>query len=85
MDAEGFLREAETLQQTLVQERRCLHQNAEVGFALEHTVAFVKEELTAIGLTPTPCGKAGLVAHVGGKQTGKVFLLRADMDALPIR
>lgn len=85
MDAERFLREAEELQQTLVQERRCLHQNAEVGFALEHTVAFVKEALTAMGLAPTPCGKAGLVAQVGGKRTGKVFLLRADMDALPIR
>ena len=85
MDAERFLREAEELQQTLVEERRCLHRNAEVGFALEHTVSFVKEELTAMGLAPTPCGKAGLVAQVDGKQAGKVFLLRADMDALPIR
>ena len=38
-----------------------------------------------MGLQPVECGRAGLVALVGGKRPGKVFLLRADMDALPIR
>lgn len=31
------------------------------------------------------CGKAGLVAIAGGKKPGKVFLIRGDMDALPIK
>ncbi len=85
MAAETFLREAKQLGDEILRARRRLHQNAEVGFELEQTIAFVKDELTAMGLQPVDCGKAGVVALVGGKQPGKVFLLRADMDALPIR
>ena len=36
-----------------------------------------------MGYTVTECGKAGLITTVG-KPGGKVFLLRADMDALPL-
>ena len=38
-----------------------------------------------MGYAPESCGRAGLVALAGGKKPGKVFLLRADMDGLPIR
>ena len=38
-----------------------------------------------MGYEPMACGKAGLVALAGGKKAGKVFLLRGDMDALPIK
>ena len=38
-----------------------------------------------MGLSPVPCGKAGLSVTVSGDQPGKTILLRADMDALPIR
>ncbi|MDE7404678.1 MAG: amidohydrolase, partial [Lachnospiraceae bacterium] len=37
------------------------------------------------GYEPKECGKAGLVVLAGGKQEGKVFMIRGDMDALPIR
>jgi hippurate hydrolase len=83
MDSEEFLREAKGLKADLVRCRRALHQNPETGFALDKTVAFVKSELEKIGLAPMPCGKAGLVVTIG-KRGGKVIMLRADMDALPI-
>ncbi len=73
----------ETLEEELIKIRRYLHQNAEVGFELPKTTAFVTEKLSAFGYKPTPCGRAGVVATVGKGKT--VFLLRADMDALPIR
>ncbi len=82
---EEWLREAEQLFDILVEERRTLHRNAEIGFDLCQTVSFVKQELTAIGLQPVDCGRAGVTALAGGRKPGKVFLLRADMDALPIR
>jgi hippurate hydrolase len=45
----------------------------------------VKQELEKMGYEPIPCGKAGLVVLAGGKKEGKTFLIRGDMDALPIR
>lgn len=82
---EELLRQAEQIQDTVLRERRKLHQTAETGFDLTQTVAFVKNELTEMGLHPTDCGRAGIVALIGGKKPGKTFLLRADMDALPIK
>lgn len=80
-----LLEEAAQLQETVVLNRRYLHSHAETGFDLKNTQAFVKKALIDMGYEPISCGKAGLVALAGGKKSGKVFLLRADMDALPIQ
>lgn len=84
MTSETILREAEAIRHHISDQRRQLHQHAETGFDLTETLAFVKRELTDMGLHPVDCGRAGVVALVGSKKPGKVFLLRADMDALPI-
>jgi hippurate hydrolase len=84
MDVIQFNKEAEKLQETLVSHRRYLHSHAETGFDLKDTFRFVKKELQSMGYEPMECGKAGLVALVGGKKPGRVFLIRGDMDALPI-
>ena len=68
-----LLQEAEQGREAVVSARRTLHQSAETGFDLTNTMAFVKKELTDMGLSPVECGKAGLVALVGGKRPGKVF------------
>ena len=78
-----MLGKAKALQNELVQIRRYLHKNAETGFELTKTLEFVAKTLQNMGLTPQKCGKAGLTVTVG-KKRGKTFLLRADMDALPI-
>ena len=85
MDAKQLWEEAAKLQETLVTDRRYLHAHAETGFDLTDTLAFVKKELQEMGYEPEKCGKAGLVALAGGKKPGKVFLIRGDMDALPIQ
>jgi hippurate hydrolase len=85
MKAENILHEAENFYDAVLKERRFLHENPETGFNLEKTVAFVKSELSAMGIHPEDCGKSGIIAQVGGEISGKTFLLRADMDALPIR
>lgn len=84
MIREEVLKEAYTITDTLVTHRRYLHQHAETGFSLTHTKKYVKECLTKMGYRPIGCGKCGLVATVTGNMNGPVFLLRADMDALPI-
>lgn len=84
MNAEQLLKEAEVYREKIVNNRHYLHRHAEVGFDLTETVAFVKSELEAMGYEPEECGKAGLVVNAGGKKPGKVFLIRGDMDALPM-
>lgn len=84
MNAADFLQQAQYNQKQLTAHRRFLHEHAETGFDLAETVAYVRKQLEEMGYTPVDCGRAGLVVTVGGKRPGKVFLLRADMDALPI-
>ncbi|MDO5383084.1 MAG: M20 family metallopeptidase [Eubacteriales bacterium] len=85
MTPELIQKEASELQDIIVSNRRFLHTHAETGFNLTETVAYVKKELEEMGYEPMECGKAGLVAIAGGKKEGKVFLIRGDMDALPIK
>ena len=85
MTAEQIMKEAKAFQEELIAERRYLHTHPETGFDLTDTLPFVKKELEKMGYEPKECGKAGLVALAGGKKPGKVFLLRADMDALPVK
>jgi hippurate hydrolase len=88
ISAEILFKQAQEQQDKLVTIRRRLHQNPETGFALSNTLAAVQSELKAMGYDPQPCGRAGLTALAGKKAgeptDGKVFLLRSDMDALPI-
>lgn len=64
-------------------DRRYLHAHAETGFDLNDTFAYVWKCLTDMGLAPRKCGKCGIIADIG--QGKDAVLLRADMDALPIR
>ncbi len=85
MIASKILKQAKAVQTELVKLRRELHENAEVGFELPKTLKIVERELKRLGYAPKKCGKAGLVADIFGERSGKTVLLRADMDALPIR
>ena len=77
-----FLMEARSIKDTVVAHRRALHRCAEVGFELKNTVAYVKQALEKLGIEAQDCGRSGVVCTIG--QGERTFLLRADMDALPI-
>lgn len=84
MNTESFMNEAKELQEWIAASRRFLHAHPETGFDLDHTVEFVMKELREMGYEPKRCGKAGVTTMAGGKKPGKVIMLRADMDALPL-
>ena len=70
----------------LVATRRDLHAHPELGFEEVRTSGLVAERLRKLGLEPrTGVGKTGVLARITGGRPGKTVLLRADMDALPIR
>ena len=85
IDGKELLEEAKNLKQELIEKRRFLHSNPETEFNLSKTLEFVKSELINMGYNPVQCGRAGLVAIAGGKKEGQTFLIRGDMDALPIK
>lgn len=74
--------EAKALLPTMTAHRRWLHSHPGVAFDLGETLDYVRSELEALGLSPAPCGRAGLTALIGSGSP--CILLRADMDALPI-
>lgn len=78
----NYMQRAEQMREEIISNRRTLHSFAEVGFELEKTVSFVIERLSSYGYHPQRVGKAGVSCTVG--KGGKVFLLRGDMDALPM-
>ena len=83
MNADTILNDARETGEDVVKTRRWLHAHAETGFDLTETVGFVKEKLNALGIECHDCGKSGVVATMG--EGTPVFLLRADMDALPVK
>lgn len=77
----NYYERALELRDETIANRRHIHKNAETGLDLPKTKAYVMEKLTEYGLEPKDCGY-GVTATLG--KGGKVLLLRADMDALPM-
>lgn len=76
---------AEAMEEHLIALRRRLHACPELDFALEGTVAIVEERLAALGIPWRRVAGAGVAALMKGKPGAGAVLLRADMDALPLR
>lgn len=82
----SYLERAKAIFDDVVQVRRALHQNPEVGFELPETVKTVKAKLDEYGIESSRLGDSyALVGTFGDASKGKTLLLRADMDALPMR
>jgi hypothetical protein len=85
---------SEILQKTLdikeyiVDVKRKIHKHPELGMEEYETTAFVKSELSTMGIEMIPLEKnVGVLGIIKGEKSGGeiVTALRADMDALPIQ
>ena len=86
MKTSEILAEAHDLLDDTIQLRRRIHRHPEVGLALPRTQATVLEALDGLGLTvETGRRTTSVVARLAGARPGPTILLRADMDALPMR
>ncbi|MBD0387443.1 MAG: amidohydrolase, partial [Nostoc sp. C3-bin3] len=84
-----------SLQPQLVEWRRRLHQQPELGFQEKLTAEFVSKKLQEWGIEhQTGIAQTGIVATIKGNKlptphsplpTPQVLAIRADMDALPIQ
>ena len=77
---------AAAVEPELLQWRRHLHANPELGNRETKTAAYIVERLRSFGLEPqTGIARTGVVAILKGGRPGPVVALRADMDGLPVR
>ncbi len=76
---------AKALLPKVIEWRRHLHQNPELGNREFKTMAYIAEHLKKLGFeVKTGVAKTGVVALLKGGKPGPVVALRADIDALPI-
>ena len=74
------------IQTKLVEWRRHIHQNPELGNREFKTAAYIVSHLKLLGLEiQTGVAKTGVVAILKGGKPGPCIALRADIDALPVR
>ncbi len=87
MNKEEALRHALSLvdQEYIVRIRREIHEYPVLEFDLPRTLAVVRRELDAMGISYTEkYGESSIVAVLNPEKTAVTIGLRADMDALPI-
>lgn len=76
---------ADRLLPRVIEWRRYLHQNPELGNREFKTAAYVESHLRRLGLeVRTKIAYTGVVGILKGGKPGPVVALRADMDALPV-
>lgn len=80
-----FIEQANLIKDDIINYRRTIHKNPEVGSELSQTKKYVMDKLIEFGYEPKEICESGIVATIEGSKPGKTFLLRADMDALPVR
>ncbi|CAN5807651.1 M20 family metallopeptidase [soil metagenome] len=79
----SLLQQATDFEGDLIEMRRDLHRNPELGFRESRTASIAADAVAALGYTVRRyVGGTGVVAELGSG--GPTVALRADMDALPI-
>lgn len=78
-------KEALALEEYTIRCRRYIHENPELSDHEDGTVAFILQELTAMGIACEDVPGGGVMGFIEGVHPGKSVLLRADIDALPIQ
>ncbi|WP_427130836.1 M20 metallopeptidase family protein [Pseudarthrobacter sp. S9] len=69
----------------MVEHRRHLHSRPEVGLELPETHRYLDSALESLGLEPESHAAGGVTVRIRGTaRSGRVRILRADMDALPL-
>ncbi len=78
---------SKTLYEDVVAYRRHLHQNPELSFQEYETSVYIKKQLQLLGIPCEEVAVTGVVGVIEGKKQGlhKTIVLRADIDALPIK
>lgn len=80
----NFLEKAKNIEDTIIRDRRNLHKIPELELNLPKTVAYVEDQLKAMGINYKKLVNGNALVAQIGTYKGKCIAIRADMDALPI-
>ena len=70
----------------IIEMRRWFHAHPELSLEEKETSAKIKEELTKMGISFEELKpNYGIIATIEGVEKGKTIVVRADMDALPVK
>ena len=81
----NILKEATDLYDYTLSLRRHIHEYPEVTGEEVETMKLVMKELDSMGIKYVQIPDGGIVGEIKGGKPGKTVLLRADLDALPIK
>ena len=82
---ERLAHECAKISDSIVKHRRYIHENAETGFDTAKTSQYIYKTLCTLGVECHLFDGIFVTAEICGKSEGKTVLLRADIDALPIK
>ncbi|MFJ5788657.1 amidohydrolase [Lysinibacillus sp. NPDC093197] len=79
------LKWAQEIEDYVIGIRRDLHRHPEIGLHEVRTIKVVTEELSKLGIDYEIVPDGGIIGFIDGNQAGKTLILRADLDALPMK
>lgn len=79
-----MINKAKAIEEYIVKTRRHFHENPELSNQEFNTQKFIITELEKMGLEIEKVGTTSTIARLKGNKDGKIIVLRADIDALPI-
>ena len=80
-----LLQQLDAEEAELIKIREHLHKNPELSGLEEQTLAFIRDRLSQLDIPFTEVEKGGIFASIKNGESDKVILLRADIDALPVK
>lgn len=79
-----LIKEAYNISEEIIEIRRRIHQNPEMGNQEFETSALIENYLKGLGLETSRPTETAIMGILKGKAPGKTIGFRADMDALPV-
>ena len=80
----GYLKQTEQQRKYLTDTRRHLHRHPELSMKEHETADLIRSELTGSGVPWKKIGQTGTLGWIDTGKPGKIIVLRADIDALPM-
>lgn len=82
---ERLLEQVQAIEDKVIAIRRDLHEHPEVSMEEERTIQVVTKELERLNIKYEVIPYGGVIGYIEGSQPGKTLVLRADLDALPMK